>query len=93
MSTHGTSNEYPQHMITWINKKNTLWATPLIWSFGLTFSMQHQQVLMSGKLYLQMAKLYSKGISSNVKGSSIRTDRPEQILQNEIYTIFKHNYR
>ena len=29
----GTSNEYPQHMFSWRNKKNIYVATPIIWSY------------------------------------------------------------
>ena len=29
----GTSNEYPQHMFSWRNKKNILWIPPLIYSY------------------------------------------------------------
>ena len=28
----GTSNEYPQHMLLWRNKKNIMWISPLICS-------------------------------------------------------------
>ena len=29
----GTSNEYPQHMFSWINKKNIMWIPSLICSY------------------------------------------------------------
>ena len=30
----GASNEYPQHMFSWRNKKNIMWIPPLICSYG-----------------------------------------------------------
>ena len=30
----GASNEYPQHMFSWRNKKNTMWIPPLICSYA-----------------------------------------------------------
>ena len=30
----GASNEYPQHMFSWRNKKNIIWISPLICSYG-----------------------------------------------------------
>ena len=34
VGTHrGTSNEYPQHMLSWRNKKNIMWIPPLICSY------------------------------------------------------------
>ena len=30
----GASNEYPQHMFLWRNKKNIMWIPPLICSYG-----------------------------------------------------------
>ena len=32
----GASNEYPQHMFSWRNKKNTMWIPPLIWSYDVS---------------------------------------------------------
>ena len=34
MPRWGASNEYPQHMFSWRNKKNILWIPPLIWSYA-----------------------------------------------------------
>ena len=30
----GASNEYPQHMLSWRNKKNVVWILPLICSYA-----------------------------------------------------------
>ena len=32
----GASNEYPQHMFSWRNKKNHMWIPPLICSYVKT---------------------------------------------------------
>ena len=39
----GTSNEYPQHMCSWRNKKNIMWITSLILSYG-NYTNQHFSV-------------------------------------------------
>ena len=31
----GTSNDYPQHMFSWRNKKKITWIPPLIWNLNL----------------------------------------------------------
>ena len=51
MSTHnicfrdgGASNEYPQHMFSWRNKKNIMWIPPLICSY---VALSGEALLMS----------------------------------------------
>ena len=39
----GASNEYPQHMFSWRNKKNIMWIPPLICSYDVAFI-----ILLSG---------------------------------------------
>ena len=34
MPHSGASNEYPQHMFPWRNKKTTMWIPPVTWSSG-----------------------------------------------------------
>ena len=35
----GASNEYPQHMFSWRNKKNIMWIPPLICSYAVCLGM------------------------------------------------------
>ena len=38
----GTSNEYPQHMFLWRNKKNIMWTPPLICSYEYVVGTQQK---------------------------------------------------
>ena len=33
VALRGASNEYPQHMFSWRNKKNNMWILSRIWSY------------------------------------------------------------
>ena len=39
----GTSNEYPQHMFSWRNKKSIMWIPPLICSYAAIFQQMPDQ--------------------------------------------------
>ena len=42
----GASNEYPQHMFSWRNRKNIMWIPPLICSYVCSLIMAFQYFLL-----------------------------------------------
>ena len=43
----GASNEYPQHMISWRNKKNIMWIPSLICSYGYAYGSGKENTQMN----------------------------------------------
>ena len=57
----GASNEYPQHMFSWRNKKSILGIPPLIWSYAALLMILTNNIRFHGEketIFLWMTSLY-----------------------------------
>ena len=47
----GASNEYPQYMFLWRNKKSILWIPPLMWSYVTSFERETCSLFKSSPIF------------------------------------------